>query len=347
MNSNQAEIKNIILDREYVYDDVKKIFYILANNDCFLHTYCLFGPLLNNFQIENQMESQSETGPNIIYLETNLECTTELFHYIHYFYILNFGDDFNQSQIVDVLAENNIKLTIEYSKTLQKREGDTLMVDLVLKKFKLSWDFSGGGEWFGYIFNYKRPTWQYDTYNQKLSESEIMNFFTDIFIRFYKNYDVFKISKYAFYKNKFISVFDLCSEFDVKFDFSIKYSIISVPIEIFHEKEYKKNVITKNILRKIYYFLYRMLYKKFIAGVALDKMNDEFTESKNCFICFDDKVFGLCSIKLHCCHQEICLDCLTKLFLTCHKVEYFEKKTVYLPCPFCRHKIFCDSTFDC
>jgi hypothetical protein len=322
--------KNIIQEREYVLNDTFEIFKILNNHPEINKKLCFFGPIINLFQ--NKSDYQN-ANPNF----------NDLFHYLHYFHILNLEKDVNLKNLEKILLQNNIILSIEYSKKLKNTVDRS--INFIIKKVKMSWDFYGGGEWYAYIFNYSC-----DNDDIIILEKTKLEYFINFSMSFYMTYDIFQNLKGIYYEQEFLTLFELIQKFKLEFIFCSNpiQTFNSVPIEIFHENEYKKYECSIEYIRNIYYFLYRILYKKYRSTLIQDTIIEiENFSYENCLICCEEDILSYELITLKCCHQEICLDCLTKLFLACHKYENFEKVMLYLPCPFCRNKMFCDSTFDC
>lgn len=126
----------------------------------------------------------------------------------------------------------------------------------------------------------------------------------------------FSGNQIIFYENKY------CKTFVSK---KILDNNINFPFEIF---EIKQSNMETNIFiyRNKFFNLYENIYKKFIQE---NKKINNVIENCSCSICSDDNINFLTICILHCCQQEICLDCVSKMFLS-HRYQ------LWVSCPFCR-----------
>ena len=80
--------------------------------------------------------------------------------------------------------------------------------------------------------------------------------------------------------------------------------------------------------------LYENIHKKFIQENKKIKK-----ENTNCIICdFNSPI--ICNLR--CCQQEICLNCISRMFLS-NLVSLNAEFLLFVPCPFCRRSMSWES----
>lgn len=135
----------------------------------------------------------------------------------------------------------------------------------------------------------------------------------------------FSGNQIIFYRNNFIHV-DICKN---------NFKKINFPFEFFELRKQRTGFKTDTyIYRNKFFILYENIHKKFIQENKNIKQ-----ENTNCIICdFNSPI--ICN--LQCCQQEICLNCISRMFLSnlvCLNADFL----LFVPCPFCRRSMTWES----
>jgi hypothetical protein len=263
--------------------------------------YIIFGPILNE-----------------IYEYLRIKCdyeTKDFYKFFHYFFVILVLDKKTfESKFTCFLNENKIFFCQIKSKTCHKFN------NLNLSVYQISID-TDEIQWKIYVF----------LLNKNYKKKQKCDNLTNILNLIARECGLCAISCFSgnqviFYENKFCHTF-------------IKKQIFHDPLfpfEIFESQSHNiQNNIETNILiyRNKFFNLYENIYKKFVQE---NKKINNVIEGCFCSICSDDNINFLVICILHCCRQEICLDCLSKMFLSnrCH---------LFVSCPFCRSCITTES----
>lgn len=310
INSKSKSQLQILSEPEYVFADLYNIF---SKFRCISESFkCIFfGSLIQEFYMH---EKNLRDFSNI-----------DMWHCIHYFYIY-IKSDCHVSEFISEYqkcdAYTNIRVLEKYT---HKVYADKEYIEIY--KIHVDWV---DGEWYGYIYQIKDNS--ENKFHPISSQQNLQIYFKDL-----NKLSMFSNSNIIYFCNSYYS-FDKFNDYSI--DNKIPFELISLE----YINTIRKDPYQKKIYENIFFVIFEIVYKKYKITLSDCSMNSlgllTKSSSTNCSICFHEDINSDGIHHLRCCHQHICLDCLLNMFLNCQ--IYFEKKAVYLLCPFCRGHLTCN-----
>lgn len=313
LNRTKKKIKiPILFEPEYIFEEIYDTF---LNLKVLSDTYkCIFfGPIVNEIYLYEKEKLYNDKG----YLYK------DLYHTIHYFYIYM---DYNQSIYKFISEFKNLKSDSTIS-VLERYKFKRQNYNINITKIHI--DFIDA-EWYGYIYQIHFEQENILPNNIELELSKLRECMGNLY-----KLSMFSKTNIIYYNKSFYS-YDLFLPKQLNCVQKIQLEFIS--FEYYNIS--KGDFYYKEIYKNVFFIIFELIYKKSMLPNKSNSNSTTLSLYSDCLICYRDHINSEEIYHLRCCNQYMCFDCLINMLLNCQ--IYYEKKVVYLSCPFCRGNLAYD-----